>query len=356
MTSETKISLLIGLGMVLVIGIVISDQLAVPDPEANAPLLRFAEPSEPAGDVESLPAVRAESRVASASRSAPIPTPAEAELARQDDVLSPTPGVPAIRIDGARAAMPEPETEVVAAVTPEPQRPIDAATASVTRSQPIARSERVTPPQRVLRIETDGQRPAGRVHTVMSGDNLSAIAERYYGDRNAWRKIAVANRDSVGDNGLITPGMRLSIPDVESASVTPVGVSSARPQNRGATATVQSGDSLAKLAARHLGDSGRWDEIYELNRDVLSSPDRVLPGMELKLPDSESTRTMAAEPSQPAKAAKTHTIQSGDSLSSIAAATLGSASRWDEIYELNRDKLSSPDRLILDVELRLPER
>jgi len=33
------------------------------------------------------------------------------------------------------------------------------------------------------------------------------------------------------------------------------------------------GDSLARLAARYLGNDKRWLEIYEENRDVLESPD-----------------------------------------------------------------------------------
>jgi nucleoid-associated protein YgaU len=41
---------------------------------------------------------------------------------------------------------------------------------------------------------------------------------------------------------------------------------------------------LTKIAANWLDDGNRWREIYELNRDKLSSPDRLLVGMKLKLP------------------------------------------------------------------------
>jgi nucleoid-associated protein YgaU len=47
---------------------------------------------------------------------------------------------------------------------------------------------------------------------------------------------------------------------------------------------VQSGDSLWKIAAKQLGNGGRYEEIAELNSDVLSSDDNLTVGMHLKLP------------------------------------------------------------------------
>lgn len=50
------------------------------------------------------------------------------------------------------------------------------------------------------------------------------------------------------------------------------------------TYTVRRGDTLGSIAARELGDSGRWREIYNANRDVVSNPHRIKPGMVLRLP------------------------------------------------------------------------
>lgn len=49
---------------------------------------------------------------------------------------------------------------------------------------------------------------------------------------------------------------------------------------------VQSGDTLWKIADEQLGDGNRYTEIFEANRDVLESPDHILPGQELKVPQS----------------------------------------------------------------------
>lgn len=48
--------------------------------------------------------------------------------------------------------------------------------------------------------------------------------------------------------------------------------------------TVQSGDSLSKIAKQHYGDANAWQKIYQANRDVLDDPDKIFPGQTLRLP------------------------------------------------------------------------
>ena len=47
-------------------------------------------------------------------------------------------------------------------------------------------------------------------------------------------------------------------------------------------------------------------------------------------------------------------VQSGDTLSGLAARYLGSVARFGEIYELNRDQLAGPHALKIGMKLRLP--
>ena len=54
--------------------------------------------------------------------------------------------------------------------------------------------------------------PKEEVYTVVSGDSLSKIAKRFYGNANDWRKIFEANRDQIKDPDLIRPGQKLRIP------------------------------------------------------------------------------------------------------------------------------------------------
>ncbi len=70
------------------------------------------------------------------------------------------------------------------------------------------------------------------------------------------------------------------------------------------TYTVQSGDSLSRIAQKTLGDGNRWREIFELNRHQVSNPDRIFPGQVLKLPGGSA----APAPSKPAAPAAAGSI------------------------------------------------
>jgi nucleoid-associated protein YgaU len=54
--------------------------------------------------------------------------------------------------------------------------------------------------------------PSARTHTVVSGDSLSKIAKREYGDAQKWHAIYEANRDKIKNPDLIHPGQVLTIP------------------------------------------------------------------------------------------------------------------------------------------------
>lgn len=56
--------------------------------------------------------------------------------------------------------------------------------------------------------------------------------------------------------------------------------------------TIIDGDTLEKLATRYLHDVHRSGEIYALNRDLLSSPDLLPIGAEVKIPQRIATRVM----------------------------------------------------------------
>ena len=47
---------------------------------------------------------------------------------------------------------------------------------------------------------------------------------------------------------------------------------------------VQAGDTLYDISKRIYGNPGRWQDIYQANKERLKSPDRLVPGEVLKLP------------------------------------------------------------------------
>jgi nucleoid-associated protein YgaU len=46
--------------------------------------------------------------------------------------------------------------------------------------------------------------------------------------------------------------------------------------------TVQSGDSLSKIATKYKGVT--WQKIFEANRDQIKNPDLIHPGQKLRIP------------------------------------------------------------------------
>jgi nucleoid-associated protein YgaU len=57
-----------------------------------------------------------------------------------------------------------------------------------------------------------------------------------------------------------------------------------------------------------------------------------------------------------AAAGSTYTVQAGDTLSGIAKHTLGDASKYTKIFEMNRDVLADPDKIKPGQVLKIPAR
>ena len=52
--------------------------------------------------------------------------------------------------------------------------------------------------------------------------------------------------------------------------------------------TVTVGDSLARLGRLYYGDPNAWPRIYEANREIIDRPDRLVPGMKLRIPRADA--------------------------------------------------------------------
>lgn len=72
------------------------------------------------------------------------------------------------------------------------------------------------------------------------------------------------------------------VADIQTVAAPPSAVQSATASVT--TYTVKAGDTLSKIAKHHLGDANSYMEIFNLNRDQLSDPDKIKPGQVLKLP------------------------------------------------------------------------
>jgi nucleoid-associated protein YgaU len=62
------------------------------------------------------------------------------------------------------------------------------------------------------------------------------------------------------------------------------GSSSTAPSPEEQTYTIESGDSLSKIAKHFYGDASKWRQIFEANRDIIKDPDLIHPGQTIKIP------------------------------------------------------------------------
>lgn len=126
--------------------------------------------------------------------------------------------------------------------------------------------------------------------------------------------------------------------------------------------TVRAGDTLSGLAARHLGDASAWRILWDANRATIPNPNLIRVGQVLTVPGRgrapEPPRTNptppAAAPAPGGDTTAVYVVKPLDTLSYIAEKVLGSAGRWREIWELNRDRIPNPSVIHPGQELRVP--
>jgi len=74
--------------------------------------------------------------------------------------------------------------------------------------------------------------------------------------------------------------------EVPAAPAAPAATTSGAPaSNAPATFyTVQSGDTLGKIAQAHYGNAGKYMAIFEANQPMLTDPNKIYPGQQLRIP------------------------------------------------------------------------
>lgn len=131
-------------------------------------------------------------------------------------------------------------------------------------------------------------------YTIVSGDTLWKIADRFYGNGSLWTKIFADNADIIKDANKIYVGQVILLYMVEQSGETAVLTTASAPlgdMGQLPTATVdgdiyvvQTGDSLWKIAAKFYGNGRQWRKIYEANQNVLRAPGMIYAGQELVIP------------------------------------------------------------------------
>jgi nucleoid-associated protein YgaU len=221
-------------------------------------------------------------------------------------------------------------------VTPQTTLAFPKATTSVDTSPKQGDAVSASDPTDVFSLGTLSESQAnGNPHfteyQVKKGDTLSKIAQKLMGGSENYMDIFEANKEVLRNPNDLHVGMTLKIPTPPNSVDFPIGkpVEETKPavdettltadETKPATdettpaadetkpavdettptadettpaapefkeVTVKPGQSLSILALRHLGDSDRYMEIFEANKDVLKSPESLRAGMTLKIPVS----------------------------------------------------------------------
>lgn len=110
------------------------------------------------------------------------------------------------------------------------------------------------------------------------------------------------------------------------------------------THRVQPGDTLSSLAKRYYG-SERFTRFLIDGNPQLEDPNRLAAGAIVKIPprpahealSRPASTTTSRGPSTAGDGRRTYLVQPGDSFYAIARDVLHDASRWKELFELNKD-------------------
>ncbi len=92
----------------------------------------------------------------------------------------------------------------------------------------------------------------------------------------------------------------------------------------------------------------------------IRNPDRLQVGAVVKIPpaprgDRTAPAAVHEDSTVPTGTQRTYTVQSGDSFYAIAQSQLGEASRWSELFELNKALVKGdPKRLQIGQVITLP--
>jgi nucleoid-associated protein YgaU len=298
MTRETKISLLVGLAFIIVMGILLTDHMRSAGEPPQAALqdagvaVRAALNSPGTGE----PPIR---MVQPADVSPAQSVPTHDELTRP-----PSPVVPSSNYqrndqgDVSRTQTTAISPEDHGADLPGPKPLVDLAQRNgeplVPANMDGSNREENTIPASPSVVANPPAAVAGpSKYKAQPGDSVSRMAAKFLGSSSVENRQAIVDANpSLQDDpdrvivgrSYVIPGARQTAMAPSSAAAIPSPGKLGRTDGREYFYTVQDGDSLWQIANNELDDPSAVAAIKELNASLLKGKDTVIPGMKLRLP------------------------------------------------------------------------
>jgi len=295
MTRENKLALVVGFGLLLFVGILVSDHFSAAQRQETTKLSA----SDTGRDRAARPITIAAVTPPAASATTVQPEP----MATNVSNVQPTHGVTPI------SSQPEPVRQTLVM---EPAAPVKPAATKTQESE-----------------------PGVRMHPIAEGETLFSICKKEYNDGSLSVALAKYNKNVIPDPKKLRKGVTIRIPSAETL--------------RG------EGKSTRVEAAPKQPAS---NEVIALAAaDVIAAENRTAPGGVVNVevaPGGKSASKSGAKTTAPSDASKgsTYTVRKGDTLYSIAQRELGSMGRWQEIAALN----GGNDSLSPGATIKLPAR
>lgn len=150
------------------------------------------------------------------------------------------------------------------------------------------------------------------LYTIKAGESLYKICQSKYGDGTLWKSLAEFNSSVIPNPTKLRAGVTIRVPSasvlrgetqqpVQPAQYDVPGMSAGdtttmgggqqfvqQPEPAAPTAreyTVQKGDTLSTIASKKLGSKSKWKQIADANRDRLNDPHNLVPGTVIRLPN-----------------------------------------------------------------------
>lgn len=156
-------------------------------------------------------------------------------------------------------------------------------------------------------------------------------------------KIADASSAKAGSRSLLdkTPGKDAARLDTSKETSQVADNTAIASDLKPTNYTIRAGDCLWNIAKDQLGSAMKWQDIYNMNQDLLgTNPDLIHTGVTIKLPGVNGEIANAG-----AEASK-YVVKPGDCLWDIAKDQMHDATKWGDLYKANSDVIGSNARLI----------
>lgn len=152
------------------------------------------------------------------------------------------------------------------------------------RNQPVSLAARPANSGSALQRQSNNGESV-ETHRVQPRDTFSSLAQRYYGNAKHARFLINSN-PHLGTTGRLLTGQVVKIPSLPKSTATNSAGKQTQAPLTARTYKVKSGDSFYKIAANVLGDSSRWNELFELNKKLVKgNPKNLQIGTEIRLPN-----------------------------------------------------------------------